>query len=133
MNANTFQYLIGVPILLLLEAWFLIVLVNLAKEKSLKLLSALYVVVISSMCLSGIGKLLTPYTGMFLAFGISLLIVYIFIYGYLTENVHLTEKSAVLIAAIYLVIDLIAKASFAFFAVMANKMSTLPAIFMLHM
>lgn len=71
-------YLIGVPILLFLEICFLMWLVNAVQESSLKLLSAIYVVLISSICLNGIAKFLASYTGMLWGFLFSLFIVFIF-------------------------------------------------------
>jgi hypothetical protein len=109
MDANTLFYLIVVPILLFSEALLLIALTNRVKEESLKLFPALYVVLISGICMSGIAKFLAPYTGLYWGFLVSLVIIFLFIYGYLTEKVHLSGKSSAWIAGIYLAIDVVAK------------------------
>ena len=112
MDAKTLYYLIGGPILLFSEALLLIMLTHFVREGSLKLRSALYVVLISSMALSGITKFLAPYTGLLWGILISLSVVFLFIYGYLTENVHLPGKNSALIAVIYLAVDPVAKVLF---------------------
>ena len=108
MDTNTI-YFIGVP-MLLFEAWFMSTLANFAKEKSLTLIYTLYVAMASSICLNGITKMLTPYTGVLLAALISLSIIFVFIYGCLTTKAGLGGKASFLITTVYLGVDLVIKA-----------------------
>lgn len=114
MNETTL-YLVGVPILLFMEACFLMWLANTVREKTLRLRSAIYVVLISGICLNGIAKFLMSYMGVLWGFLISLLIVFIFIYGFLTEKTFLSGKASFWIAVVYLGVDLILKIIFANF------------------
>lgn len=115
MNENTL-YLIGAPVLLFVEAWILTMLAHYMREKSLKLIFAINVALISSLCLSGITRFLTPYTGVLLAFMISLSLVFIFIYGCLTEKAGLDRKASFGITVVYLGVDLAMKVSLVAFA-----------------
>ena len=111
MDTNTI-YFIGVPMILLFDAWLMSTLANFAKEKSLTLIYAFNVAVVSSICLNGITKLLMPYTGVLLAALISRSLIFVFICGCLTTKAGLGGKASFLITTVYLGVDLVIKTIF---------------------
>lgn len=106
---NIDPIIIGAVVLMVVEARILMFLVDAATEDRLKFLSGCYVSFAIGVCSSWIARFLTPYLGLPIAYLVARAAMSCFLVGYLIDKFNMSGKVASIIAAIFLVIDIVLK------------------------